>query len=91
MNWFQRLINNPNAHIIGAIASGAASVAFPAYAPALQAVAGALGVAGVALPEQPAPVPIVNLPPAVAGGSLHAVDYAALAASLIEQFATKKP
>lgn len=90
MNWFQRLINNPNAHIIGAMAAGAASIALPAYAPALQAVAGALGVAGVALPEQPKPVPVVDLPPAIAGGSYHAIDYAALAAALFQQFTPAK-
>src|SRR5258706_6381378 len=84
MNWFQKLWNNPNVHILGAIATGAASVAFPAYAPTLQVVAGTLAAAGWALPEQPGQAmlpgsaPVVTLPPAVAGGSYHAVDYAAL-------------
>lgn len=99
MNWFQKLWSNPNFHLIGAIASGAASVAFPAYAPALQVVAGTLGAVGVALPEQagqavlpPAapvapPAPVVALPPAVGGGAYHAVDYANLAAALLAQFA----
>ena len=103
MNWFQRLLNNPNVHIIGAMAAGAASVALPTYAPALQVLAGALGTAGVALPEQPkppepiaTPAPVVALPAAAAGGSYHAVDYAALAAALVQQavvqqFAATKP
>lgn len=108
MNWFQKLWNNPNVHIIGALASGAASVAFPAYAGALQILAGALGTAGVVLPESPnqtvlkdsvpvpatpaaPPPPVVNLPPAAGGGSYHAVDYANLAAALIQQFAAKQP
>jgi hypothetical protein len=92
MNWFQRLLNNPNAHILGAMAAGAASVALPAYAPALQVVAGVLGTAGVALPEAPAaPVapaaPPVALPPAVGGGAYHPVDYANLAAALLAEMA----
>lgn len=102
MNWFQKLWSNPNFHLVGAILSGAASVAFPAYAPALQVVAGTLGAVGVALPEQPgqavipsapaAPVaPVVALPPAAAGGSYHAVDYANLAAALVAQFAATQP
>lgn len=93
MNWFQRLWNNPNVHILGAMVSGAASIALPAYAPALQVLSGVLGTAGVALPEQPGhailppAVPVVTLPPAVSGGSYHSVDYANLAAELIKQFA----
>lgn len=94
MNWFQKLWSNPNFHLIGAIASGAASVAFPQYAPALQVVAGTLGAVGVALPEQagqaviqPVPAPVVALPPSAAGGSYHAVDYANLAAALLAQLA----
>lgn len=97
MNWFQKLWNNPNLHIIAGIASGAASVAFPAYADPLRIVAGAFGGAGLLLPEQPnqavlkdKPVaPIVNLPPAAGGGSYHAIDYANLAAALVQQLAPK--
>jgi hypothetical protein len=96
MNWFQRLWSNPNVHILGALASGAASVAFPAYAGALQVAAGILGGAGVLLPEQPGHVvlpgavaaapPVIALPPAAGGGAYHAVDYANLAAALLAQF-----
>lgn len=100
MNWFQRLLNNPNAHIIGAIATGAASIAFPAYAGALQIVSGVLGSAAVALPDVPkapaAPVtpiaaPPVVLPAAAGGGAYHAVDYANLAAALLAEFAKPAP
>lgn len=99
MNWFQRLWSNPNVHILGALASGAASVAFPAYSGALQIVSGALGTAGVLLPEQPthvvlpaAPVaPVITLPPSTTGGAYHAVDYANLAAALLAQFAAPPP
>lgn len=97
MNWFQKLLNNPNVHIGAALVSGAASVAFPQYAPALQVVAGALGASGIALPEQPkaaspaapAPVaaPVINLPPAIAGGSYHKEDWINFAAALAAQFA----
>lgn len=68
MNWFQKLWTNPNVHILFALASGAASIAFPVYAGALQIVAGAFGTAGVLLPEQPGHVvlPAVAPPDVVA-------------------------
>lgn len=94
MNWFAKLLNNPNTHIIGALASGAASVAFPAYAGALQVAAAAFAAPALALPGgaigTPTPIatpPVIALPPAAAGGFYHAVDYANLAAALLAQFA----
>lgn len=105
MNWFEKIWNNANFHIFGAMAAGAASIAFPQFAVPLQVVAGTLGTAAAALPggsvisgTPPGPVPVatpvtpapvVVLPAAAAGGSYHAVDYANLAAALLAQFAPK--
>ena len=100
MNWFQKFWGNPNVHILGAMAAGAASVAFPAYAAPLQIVSGVLGSAAVLTPEAPGqavlpdkpaapPAPVITLPPAASGGSYHAVDYANLAAAILAQFAQK--
>lgn len=102
MNWFQNIWNNANFHIFGAMAAGAASIAFPQFAIPLQVVAGTLGTAAAALPGGSvigagptpiaipvAPAPVITLPPAVAGGAYHAVDYANLAAALLAQFAPK--
>lgn len=97
MNWFQKLLNNPNAHLIGAIAAGAASKAFPAYSGALEIVAGTLVGTGYLTPEAPgqavlptpvaAPAPVITLPPAAAGGSYHKEDWASFAAAVIAQLA----
>lgn len=96
MNWFQQFFSNPNVHAIGSALTGAASIAFPQYSLPLQVVSATLAGTAAAIPENPVAVPmavspiaapVVTLPPAQAGGSYHAVDYATLAASLIAQFA----
>lgn len=102
MNWFQTFFSNPNVHAIASALTGAASILFPAYSLPLQVVSATLAGTAAAIPEHPvavpmpvAPVPIatpvVNLPPAQAGGSYHAIDYANLAAALVAQLATPKP
>lgn len=95
MNWFTKLWNNPNIHIVLGTAAGIAATIFPAYSTALMATSAVLGTAAVALPDQKPvapvvpPAPVVALPAAAAGGSYHAVDYAQLGAALLAQFATK--
>lgn len=96
MNWFTKLWNNPNLHIVMGTAAGMAATIFPQYQAALMATSAVLGTAAVALPEvapvipaaAAAPTPVIALPPATSSGSYHAVDYAALAAALVQQFAT---
>jgi hypothetical protein len=103
MNWFQKLLNNPNVHIAAAMVSGAASIAFPAYALPLQALAGLFGTAGMALPEAPraTSMPAVVVPAAVApvstpvvlasGTSMHAADYAALLTNIVQMALQPQP
>lgn len=99
MNWFQKLINNPNVHIgIGATAGVAAAV-FPQYAAIAGAIAGIFGATGIALPEAPradATPPIVTtgstgttiaIPPAAGGGSYHKEDWINLAITAAQQAA----
>lgn len=93
MNWFSRLWNNGNFHAVVATLAGAASVVFPSQSQTLQVIAGAFAAPALALPGGsiiPSAAPVVNLPPAVGGGSYHAVDYENLAAALLQQFAPKK-
>lgn len=95
MNWFEKLILNANTHNLGAAGLLLTGIFAPEVIPLAKAAMGAVGLAisGAALPGgsilEPAPsaVPLVTLPPAAAGGSYHAVDYAALAAALLQQFA----
>lgn len=89
MNWFAKLWSNPNLHIALGTAAGVAATVFPQYQAPLATAAVVLGGAGIGLPEQPATPSVVNLPPAQAGGSYHAVDYASLAAALLAQFGRK--
>jgi len=70
MNWFQNLINNPNVHSLGALISGALSIAFPQFAVPLQIVAGALVDTSALLPGGAAlsgttPIATVPVPPIV--------------------------
>ena len=83
MNWFQRLWNNPNLHVAVGTAAAIATQAFPAYAVPLTAVAGVLGASGIMLPEQ---APLLKDKPAP---SMHAQDYAALAAAIAEAMQKK--
>ncbi len=75
MSWFQNLLNNPNVHSLGALISGALSIAFPQFSVPLQIVAGALVGTSALLPGGAAlsgttpiatPVtPVVPVPPIV--------------------------
>lgn len=78
---------NPNLHIALGIAATVASIAFPAWAPVLQAVAVQFGVNGIALPEKP----IATQPAApIEERSLHTEDYLAIAARLAELLKARK-
>lgn len=93
MTWFQKFFSNPNVHALASAATGAAAIMFPQYQLPLTVVASTLATTAAAIPENPVPVPVpmvapITLPPAAAGGSYHAVDYANLAAALLAQFAS---
>lgn len=92
MNWFTKLLNNPNAHLIGAAVAGVTSKIYPQYAGALEVVAGALVGTGILVPEQPSqvvarPSEPISLP-LVQGGP--AIDYNQLAAVIAQLVAKKK-
>lgn len=74
MNWFQKLLNNPNVHLLGSLITGGLSIAFPAFAVPLQIVAGTLVGTGALLPGNGAlsgttpiatPVVVTPAPPIV--------------------------
>lgn len=94
MNWLQKLLLNPNAHIVGAIGTLAIGIFAPEVLPVAKAAVAAVGQIGAAalLPEQPAHVvmpapdapdvapaaPVVPMVTLPSGASLHANDYAAI-------------
>jgi hypothetical protein len=94
MNWFQRVLNNPNAHLVASIVAGAASIAFPPAAGVLQIIAGAFAGTALVLPEQPQHVvlpqpvsPIVPAAPVPAiPGSMHMADWMALLQQSLDAF-----
>lgn len=91
MNWFQKVWNNPNAHIALGTISGVAATVFPEYSAPLATAAAVLGGAGIALPEQPKTEPIPTATPiSIPQGTMHGIDYANLAAALIQALAKKK-
>lgn len=71
MSWFQKLLNNPNVHLLGSLITGGLSIAFPQFAVPLQIVAGSLvGTAallpgGAAMSGSPIATPVVVTPPIV--------------------------
>lgn len=103
MNWFQKLITNANVHNVGAGALLLTGLFAPEVLPLAKAAAGAVGLVttGAMLPGDsilagtpgtaPTPLPaapLLNLPPAAAGGSYHTIDYAALGVALLQQIAS---
>lgn len=70
MNWFQKLINNPNVHALGALVTGGLSIAFPQFAVPLQIVAGTLVGSTALLPggaamAGPTPIATPVVPPVI--------------------------
>lgn len=89
MNWFQRLLNNPNAHLaLGAFSYAASFIPAAApFVPILNAVTGVATVSGALLPGGAALSPASNNPPAT---SMHHGDYAGLAAAIAAAISASK-
>ena len=72
-------------------AFGAAGVALPSSPPTMVVPATAPIQVPTGTVANPGSAPVINLHPALAGGSFHTVDYANLAAELINQFGRAAP